>query len=197
MNAGLILAPLAHSRPAGYNRPMPGKSRITQVAIAAMALSAEEGERRFIPAFIRLAADYAYLGCNNEDIAQRLDVSISTFQKWTVEQPRLQRALLKARELGLSRVARGLHAAATGYKHKETRLLVVDGEVQRHDVVKHYPPNVNAAALLLVNRDPARWRDRKLADATVTLDLGELVREALARRGKVIEGTAVPVAEDE
>ena len=84
----------------------------------------------------------------------------------------------------MARVSKSLHAAATGYKHKETKLLVVDGQVQRHEVVKHYPPSVNAAALLLVNRDPKRWRDRKLADATVTLDLGELVREALARRDK-------------
>lgn len=179
---------------------MPGKSRSRQAAEAALALSSQEGDRRFIPAFTRLAADYAFLGCTNEDIAQRLDVSPARFQRWTVEQPTLQRALLKARELGLARVARGLHASATGYKHKETKLLVVNGKVERHDVVKHYPPSVNAAALLLVNRDPARWRDRKLADATVTLDLGELVREALARRGKVIEGTVsreTPALEDD
>jgi hypothetical protein len=47
-----------------------------------------------------------------------------------------------------------------------------------------------------VNRDPKRWKDRKLADATVTLDLGDLVREALARRdgdrAKVVEAEVEP-----
>jgi hypothetical protein len=177
---------------------MPGKRKLAQAAESALALEQVQAERRYTSSLDRLCADYAYLGASDEDIAGFIGISPDTFSRWKADQPTLARRLLRARELGLAKVARSLHAAANGYKHKETKVLVVDGAIQRVDVVKHYPPNVNAAALLLVNRDSKRWKDRKLADATVTLDLGELVREALERRdgsaARVIEGELSPAS---
>lgn len=160
----------------------------------------ESPGERWTTGYYKVCEAFSYLGATNDEIAARLNVSISRFETWIVEKPRLRAALDKGREMGLSRVAKSMHRLATGYKHRETKLLVVNGEVQRHDVTKHYPPSVNAATLLLVNRDGKRWKDRKVADVGVTLDLGELVREALDRRqereAKTIEGSAVQVKDD-
>jgi hypothetical protein len=176
---------------------MSGKSRKRQ-AIERAELEARiaDGMGRpgaYHPAFNRRATDYCLLGATNEDLAGFFETSLSTIEQWLREIPSFRKAISKGRELALSRVARSLHASAVGYKHKETKHFVVAGELVERTVTKRYPPNVNAAALLLVNRDPKRWKHRKLADAAVTLDLGDLVREALARRdkeAKVIEATA-------
>jgi len=180
---------------------MPGKRKTLSAREAlVVADAAETPGERWVTAYLKVCEDYSYLGATNDEIAARLNVSQRTFDEWIAEKPALRRALDRGREVGLSRVARSMHRAATGYKHRETKLLVVNGKVQRHDVVKQYPPSVNAATLLLVNRDGKRWKDRKVADASVTLDLGELVREALDRRrereAKLIEGTAEQVKDD-
>jgi hypothetical protein len=178
---------------------MPGKRKALSLREAALVeASRDSPSEPFAAPYYKLCEDFSYLGATNEEIAARLNVSISTLEQWIVEKPRLRRALDKGREMGLSRVAKSMHRLANGYKHNEDKLLVVNGKVERHRVVKQYPPSVNAATLLLVNRDGKRWKDRKVADASVTLDLGELVREALDRRrereAKVIEGQAVTVA---
>lgn len=180
---------------------MPGKSKALSIREATLVeASRDSPSEPFAAPYYKLAEDFSYLGATNEEIAARLKVSITTFEAWIVAKPRLRRALDMGREMGLSRVAKSMHRLATGYKHNEDKLLVVNGKVERHKMVKHYPPSVNAATLLLVNRDGKRWKDRKVADATVTLDLGDLVREALDRRrdreGKLIEGTAEQVKDD-
>jgi hypothetical protein len=48
------------------------------------------------------------------------------------------------------------------------------GEPVLTTIVKHYPPDTNAASLWLRNRHPQRWRDKIEHEHTVKRELAEL-----------------------
>src|SRR5262249_52183734 len=135
-----------------HNNSMPGKSRAQQKAEDAAAKEGRLIRNAYHPAFDRRATDYCMLGATNEDLAGFFGVSLSAIEKWLVERPSFARAVRKGRIEADARVAKAMHAAATGYKVREEKLLVVNGKVEKHSVTKRYPPNVNAGALWLTNR---------------------------------------------
>src|SRR4029453_16234954 len=104
------------------------------------------------PAFDRRATDYCMLGATNEELAKLFSVSVHAIQKWLVERPSFARAVHKGRIEANARVARSLYKAAVGYKHSEIKLNVVNGELEKTVITRRYPPNVNAAALILIYR---------------------------------------------
>jgi len=58
-------------------------------------------------------------------------------------------------------VARSLYQRAIGYSHEDVDIRVVDKEIVKTKIVKHYPPDVTAASLWLRNRRPDLWRDKQ------------------------------------
>lgn len=167
-----------------------------------MAETAADKEGRnarntYHPGFDRRAADYCMLGATNEQLAELFGVSVSAIQKWLVERPSFARAVRRGRVEANVRVVKALHRAATGYSHRETKVLTVGGAVKKVDVTKRFPPNVNAAALILTNRDPDRWRDRKVVDLSHTIDLASIVEASLGAAGKALEVQAEVVDDDE
>jgi len=183
---------------------MPGKSLARAILeeelreAAQIALGINQG--KYYKAFDRRAHGYALVGHTNEEIAELLGVSATTFDEWIAASESLRRALQKARHDDYVRVVRSAHRAANGFRAREDKLLVVGGKVERHVISKVYPPNMVATTLLLTNRQGERWKDKRVGDASVVTaaDLLEAIEEVAQRRAarlpgdgaKVIDGTA-------
>ena len=153
-------------------------------------------QSRYVRAFDRRAHGYALLGHTNEEIAELIGVDPSTFDRWLVEHATLAKAVHKARYDDNLRVVKALHSAARGYKHRETKLNVVDGKLEKTEITKHYPPSVQAATLILANRAGSQWKDTKTVNHTGRVDLAALVRGSMGDDAKVIEAQPV-TPEDE
>ncbi len=151
-------------------------------------------QSRYVRAFDRRAYGYALIGHTNEEIAELIGVDRNTFARWVVEHATLAKALHKARMDDTLSVVKALHRAARGYKHRETKLNVVAGELIKTDISKTYPPNVQAATLILANRASKHWKDAKTVEHSGTINLAALVEGMYAQPAadpKVIEGEAI------
>lgn len=178
---------------------MAGKSKARQIVeeelreAAQIALGAVSG--RYLKAFDRRAYGYALLGHTNAEIAELIGIGASTFDAWVVANPSLKAALSKARYDDNIAVVKALHRAARGYKHRETKLNVVDGELIKTDVTKSYPPNVNASMVILANRAGNQWKDKRTVEHSGSVNLSHLVESSLgelskAAEPKVIDGSS-------
>lgn len=170
---------------------MPGKSKVRQLAeqdireAVSIAVSGVQG--RYIKAFDRRAHGYALLGHTNDEIAELLGIGSSTFDTWIVENPSLKAALAKARYDDNVAVVKALHRAARGYKHRETKLNVVDGALIKTEITKAYPPNVNASMVILANRAGGQWKDKRTVEHSGQVNLAHLVESSLGDLAKPVD----------
>lgn len=153
-------------------------------------------EGKYHAGFDRRAHDYALLGANDEEIAAFLEVSPASVSRWMVEQPTFRRAIQKARVDALVRVVKNQHRAANGFRARETKVFNVNGKLETIDITKVYPPSTPAAQLVLINRDPTRWKDTKTVEHTGKVDLLAAVQGSLGDRAKAVEATVIESDED-
>ena len=180
---------------------MGGKSRVQQ------AIEAEEippvcqrlgiDPSKYSKALDRRCHDYALLGASDEEIADMMGIHRETFVQWAIEKPSLAKALARARFDAPARIVKSLHRAANGYKHQETKLNVVGGKLEKTEITKAYPPNVQAATLILANRVGKHWKDAKTVEHSGSISLAALVDQSYGDRAKVIEAAPVEASEDE
>lgn len=181
---------------------MPGKSLKRQILEQTIKQAVDEAtgaaESRYLKAFDRRAHGYALLGHTDEEIAELIGVSRSTFDTWLVEQPSLRTALRKARVDDHVRLVKSLHRAGNGFRAKETKLNVVGGRLRKTVVTRVYPPNVAASQLVLVNRQGARWKDTKTVEHTGKVDLLAAIERSLGGDdAKAIGSASLAPAEPE
>lgn len=112
--------------------------------------------------YARQARMFAERGAGtNETLAEFFEVSLATIKKWMQVHPEFSAAIKEGRLAPNARVERSLFERATGYEHTETKVMVVDKQIETMNVTKHYPPDTAAAFIWLKNRDPERWRDKQ------------------------------------
>lgn len=178
---------------------MSGKSIARQTREAeldeAARISGLATEGKYHAGFDRRAHDYALLGATDDEIAGFLEVSPASVSRWMVDHPTFRRAVQKARVDAPIRVVKSLHRAANGFRHRETKLHVVNGAIKKTDITKTYPPNVQAAALILTNRAGAHWKDAKQVEHSGTIGLAALIEASMGDKAKVIEGKAERVSD--
>lgn len=100
-------------------------------------------------------------GLSEEQIAKNLGVGYSTFREYKKKHPALVAAVEKGREVVDFEVEGALIKRALGYSYYETTEAYdeeVGGLVPVKRVLKHVPPEVNAAKLWLINRRPDIWK---------------------------------------
>lgn len=124
-----------------------------------------------------------FLGANDVQIADFLNVDISNFYKWQQKYPEFRAALLQAQELD-AQVGKAVYRRATGYKHKATKIIYdparakqtytakpndkggtdfipdempADAGVIMVEYIERYPPDTAAAKFWLENRQPKNW----------------------------------------
>lgn len=107
---------------------------------------------------ITIAQTLASLGATDLEIAQAFEVSIRTIHRWKLEYPEFREALEIGKDVADKRVESSLYQRATGYSFDSEKIVVVEGEPQRVEIIEHVPPDVKAAMWWLQNRNPEKWR---------------------------------------
>ena len=105
---------------------------------------------------------WARNGLSNDQIADNLGITRSTFYEYQKKYKDFSDAIKKGKEVVDFEVENALLKRAMGYDYIEVKEEVEGGVVtKRTKTLKHVPPDVGAAAFWLKNRKPTEWRDRK------------------------------------
>lgn len=112
---------------------------------------------------------FCLLGASNDDLCKMLNVCKTTFLTWRRTKPEFARAINLGKREADTRVVESLFNRAVGYSHKETKIASHMGVfVDEMEVDKHYPPDVNAIKLWLINRESTKdkWQDVSRTEMT-------------------------------
>ncbi len=168
---------------------MPGKSRAAQQADE---IAREEGrtlQSAYSMSFNVRAFEYCLLGATNEELAAFFNVNPDTIQQWLIEKPSFRKQVNRGREAADARVARALYSRAVGVTVKKERAFLVRGEVKTLKLKEELPPDVNAAALWLSNRQRSKWRAANSgADPAAGFDLAAFVGALGQATAKALQG---------
>lgn len=110
---------------------------------------------------------FCKLGATDEEIADFLDIAVSTLNLWKSKHPDFMESIKRGKILADARVAEALYNRAIGVKLPETKVFNTDNGIETYEVTKCYPPDTGAAALWLKNRRSANWKDKQEVDHTV------------------------------
>ena len=101
------------------------------------------------------------LGATDKILANFFVVCEATINNWKNEHPKFLESLRAGKEIADANVANSLYQRACGYSHPETKIATFEGQItDTKEVVKHYPPDTNAALTWLKNRQGDKWRDK-------------------------------------
>lgn len=99
------------------------------------------------------------LGLTDEEMAEFFEVATSTIYEWDKTHPEFSEARARGKLHADGRVAEKLYHRAVGYHHDDVHVTAFQGDVTLTPIVKHYPPDTQAASWWLKNRQPSKWRD--------------------------------------
>lgn len=110
------------------------------------------------------------LGLTDEEQASVFDIDTSTLQRWDKEHPEFRDARADGRIKADAKVAASLWDRANGYSHPAVKIFMPAGadEPVYAEYMEHFPPDTNAAALWLSNRQRGRWKLKSNDEETNT-----------------------------
>jgi hypothetical protein len=114
----------------------------------------------------KLAYQFALLGGTDKKIAEFLEITESTLNKWKLDHPEFSESLKKGKEVADANVTESLYNRAIGYAHPEEKVFIDKGQIITYQTTKHYPPDTTAIIYWLKNRQPEVWRDKQEIDHT-------------------------------
>lgn len=126
----------------------------------------------FDPEFCKWGQKLTFLGATNREVAEFLEVSEQTLNRWRHEFPEFCDALKTGKQEADERVKQSLYRRAVGYSFDAVKIFPpgrsvdsegksVMGEPVIVPYVEHCPPDTTACIFWLKNRIPAEWRDRQ------------------------------------
>ena len=122
----------------------------------------------FRPECILIAKAAARFGAIEEEIADELNIGITTLERWKKYSPEFRGALKIGKDVFDDRIERSLAQRAIGYSHPAVKgFMTRDGKIIEHKYIEHYPPDTTAAIYWLKNRRPDRWRDVQQINASL------------------------------
>jgi hypothetical protein len=111
--------------------------------------------------YAELAYNYCLLGATDEQLGGFLKVSEQTINNWKKSHKDFSLAIARAKEQADAVVAMSLYHRANGYSHPDVDIKMYEGQIIKTELIKHYPPDTNAAMFWLKNRQPKIWRDKQ------------------------------------
>lgn len=91
-----------------------------------------------------------------EQIADRLGIAHSTFQKYKQQHEELNQVCLFGNKNKCDSVWSSVYRKAVGYtEYLQKEVLDKNGDIQTVTIPHHVPPDMRAAALILANHDPS------------------------------------------
>jgi len=115
---------------------------------------------KYDPLFAAQAGKLCELGATDMEIAEFLNVALSTFYLWRHTHPDFSEAVRAGKERADDRVERALYNRAVGYTFETEKVFQFQGEIVRAPTREHVPPDPGAAMNWLKNRKPDTWRDK-------------------------------------
>lgn len=106
------------------------------------------------------------LGMTDEELAGFFGVDVRTIYRWDEVHPEFCQARARGKEGADGKVAERLYHRALGYHHDDVHISTYEGDVTMTPIVKHYPPDTQAATWWLRNRQPKKWRDKQDIEVT-------------------------------
>lgn len=129
--------------------------------------------------FVEQARKLALLGAIDEEIAAFFDVHFTTLYEWKLVHPEFAEAIKAGKLIADAEIASSLYHRAKGYSHDDVYPSSYEGQVTLTPIVKHYPPDTQAASLWLRNRQPQKWRDKVEIDLTTKTEPSEMTIEQI------------------
>lgn len=102
----------------------------------------------------------ALLGLSDAEVAEYFEVDVRTIYRWDVDHPEFCQARARGKLPADGKVAEKLYHRALGYSHEDVHVSNYKGSVTLTPLIKHYPPETDAARWWLKNRRSDKWRDR-------------------------------------
>lgn len=166
--------------------PDPKKPRrAMEQAIVAPILSPAANETRYGMTLVDLLQQFAKAGMTLPEMAEALEVTEPTLNRWIAEIPAVKEALRKGREIADAKVAASLYRRAVGGFEQIERKIVRNAEgeiVGQTETIRVLPPDPGAISFWLKNRRPDLWRDKVEHDVT-----GKISIEVTKRRRELID----------
>lgn len=122
--------------------------------------------QEYVQPYLKRVEHLCRMGATEQEICQKLGVSVARFGEYKKEFQELRESLKKGRSDADDTVEAALFRRATGYTTEEvkTNTYVDNNNNQRQfrvSVTKEIPPDTTAAIFWLKNRRPEKWRDRQ------------------------------------
>lgn len=106
-------------------------------------------------------------GLTDLQVADIVNVSISTIDKWKAKNPDLLQAIRDIKEKADELIEQSLRARAMGYSHRAVKINVTkEGDVIETEYIEHYPPDPTSMIFWLKNRQPKKWREKHEVEQT-------------------------------
>jgi hypothetical protein len=119
--------------------------------------------------FVELVYRLALLSQDDEDIASFFGIDPKTLYGWDEVHPEFCQSRARGKLIADGEVVVKLHQRAMGYEHEDVHISSYEGNVTMTPIIKHYPPDTQAATWWLKNRQPKKWRDKVEVENSGTL----------------------------
>lgn len=116
------------------------------------------------------------LGYSDEKIAAFYGVCEATVNNWKRDHPTFLERLRAGKAIADGHVVSALMQRALGYSHPEVDIKVVNGEIVKTHLTKHYPPDTPAIALWLTNRQPEMWKSKREVEVAPSAAAADLLQ---------------------
>lgn len=108
-----------------------------------------------------LAARAYENGATDFEVANILDIHVSTLYRWMHEFPPFREAAKVGKEVADERVTRSLYHRAVGYTFRSVKIMQDKGSPVIVPFDEHVPPDVGAINQWLTNRQPDKWKSKQ------------------------------------
>jgi hypothetical protein len=133
------------------------------------------------PRYAVIAEAMCKLGATQREVAEALEVSERTVERWKAKYEDFCRSLKIGAEPADDRVEQSLYRRATGYTFDACKVMTVGGEPASVPYVEHVPPDVTACIFWLKNRRKEKWRDKTEVDHGALPSLSDALKAARER----------------
>ncbi|WP_277966716.1 terminase [Pantoea trifolii] len=115
---------------------------------------------KYQKAYAEQARKLCMLGYTDEQLADFFEVATATINTWKKEHPEFLESIKKGKDISDGEVADSLYQRAMGYVAPDIDIRVINDQIVKTKIQKHYPPDTAAAIFWLKNRQKKNWRDK-------------------------------------
>lgn len=116
---------------------------------------------KYQEAYAEQARKLCLLGYTDAELADFFEVNESTINRWKIEYPEFCESIKRGKQVADGNVADRLYQRAMGFIAPDVDIKVIENQIVKTPLEKHYPPDTVAAIFWLKNRQRDKWRDRQ------------------------------------